>query len=699
MSRRISGMAVVVSVMLACVGPAGAAIQVTEGFDGYALGTHVSAAPPPGPGDFPTLNGPTGWSSPFRSHIGAGLQIEISAGPSGPLFDGAATTQYPTSWWRDRIMDPKIHSNSDGTVTWQGMKVSSAGAGGGAFRVNNQHGGMDYKVLLDGGNNYELRGGHIDTVSDPSGIGASTDISNPDFVLTKIVNIDIGGVKKSTASTWINPSLAGGEAGLGPADMSVTYDPYAGNRNIGEIVLQPGPNIRLDNIVFGQTYADALPDYTWGDPTTGGTWENHTNWTGSPGIPNGASDRAIFPQLPASDTSGGSGDLHTVNVAVAGGKTLRSLIFDGPSRVNVAHTKYELSGDPLTFADGGDITHAAFHTWQASHSQQTVNNDIIMQGDLGINMNWDSLNVNDFRLRGRIFGTGTLTLDNTHSPTGGTQTGRLHLHGDSSSTFSGPVVINGGNVMLYAGSLGDTATGTTINSGSIMGATAEPFTINGPAIFQSYGGNRVYSGNVLINVGGSLELNPGGNQLTASGDISGPGGVTTVSGHPTATIGGHVWITGANTFAGPLTLTERPGGTGGTGVTLNGSMAHSNIIVGLGVTLDGTCTIAFSDGDTIDVDGVFDAEAMQFDLLALTLMPATLVDYTGGTFTIGALPGLDGLLTTPSYDAGWRLTDTGDYIVAGMGAQGDIPEPVTMALTGLALAGLGGYVRRRRRSC
>ena len=262
MSRRISRMAVVVSVLLAWVGSAHAAILVSEDFDAYTLGTHVSAAPPPNPGDFPTLNGPAGWGTPFRSHIGAGLQIVISAGPTGGLFDGAATTQYADSWWRDRIMNPKIHSNSDGTVTWQSMDVNSAGNGGGAFRVNNQHGGMDYKVLLDGNNNYELRGGHIDLVSDPSGIGASTDINTPDLVLTKIVNIAGG---QSIASTWINPGLAGGEAGLGLADMSVTYDPFAGNRNIGEIVLQPGPNIRLDNILFGETFDDVTPAPDEGD--------------------------------------------------------------------------------------------------------------------------------------------------------------------------------------------------------------------------------------------------------------------------------------------------------------------------------------------------------------------------------------------------------------------------------------------------
>lgn len=232
------------------------AILVAEDFNSYSLGTHISVAPPPSPGDFPTLNGGTGWGTPFRSHIGAGLDIVIASGPSGGLFDGTAATVGPTAFWRDRIMASPILGNSDGAVIWQSMFVSTAGIGGGSFRVNNSNGGMDYRLLLDAGNHYGLNGGQTDLVTSTSSILASTSIGSPDFVLTRIENV-AGGM--STASTWINPILTGGEAGLGAPQLSVTYSPFAGNRNIGEINIQPGPNIRLDRILFGQTFNDVLP--------------------------------------------------------------------------------------------------------------------------------------------------------------------------------------------------------------------------------------------------------------------------------------------------------------------------------------------------------------------------------------------------------------------------------------------------------
>lgn len=76
---------------------------------------------------------------------------------------------------------------------------------------------------------------------------------------------------------------------------------------------------------------------------------------------------------------------------------------------------------------------------------------------------------------------------------------------------------------------------------------------------------------------------------------------------------------------------------------------------------------------------------------------------TGGTAEVGGLlwqptSGLPGNPGDVIEDAGTYtlVMDNGTGMVGAPPQQGDIPEPVTLALTGLALTALGGYVRRRR---
>jgi len=454
-------------------------------------------------------------------------------------------------------------------------------------------------------------------------------------------------------------------------------------------------------LLVGPAFAD---DFTWADANdyTGGAWETGTNWVGDPAAgPNALDANAILPQ--PGDPNAADKNPQPVTVTVTGPKLLQSLTFDGPSSVNVRGISYTVDAatdpatDTLTFADGGHITHAEFHTW--SVVKQRINNNIIMQGDLTINNNWNGGNKTEFGIYGTITGSGTLTLESTHKPDGGSGTGRLDLHGNSSATFTGDVVINSGQVQLYPGSLGDTVGITTLNQGSIMGATAENITVTGilgtkRCAYESYGGDRAYSGTTTLVGGATIELNPGGNQLTTGSNVNGTAivgeGNVLVTGWGNSSNRlqyGRIDMEGVNTYTGKLTIVK----TGNDGransgplLRLQGELSNSNIEILNGSMLHGdtvnntlTPTIHFSDGDTITligypeilndpdpptpaVNSIFDTELIKWDLMGLTAAPGatvTLVDYSSdGEFVLGATL-LDDVLTAESTTAGWVLTN------------------------------------------
>ena len=68
------------------------------------------------------------------------------------------------------------------------------------------------------------------------------------------------------------------------------------------------------------------------------------------------------------------------------------------------------------------------------------------------------------------------------------------------------------------------------------------------------------------------------------------------------------------------------------------------------------------------------------------------LDRATGVFAVGASFTIDATATNG------RAAIAGIQIVGHARLAGEIPEPATMVMLGLAVAGLGGYVKRRRRA-
>lgn len=113
--------------------------------------------------------------------------------------------------------------------------------------------------------------------------------------------------------------------------------------------------------------------------------------------------------------------------------------------------------------------------------------------------------------------------------------------------------------------------------------------------------------------------------------------------------------------------------------------------------------LALTDGEAMAVYNLAQHPDLNYDM---SVVPSLLDAHrdagsveVGGlswSFTTG-LTGNLGEVTGGGTDFQLMLTPNGTGLIgAPPGQQGDIPEPVTLALTGLALTALGGYVRRRR---
>jgi uncharacterized cupredoxin-like copper-binding protein len=234
----------------------GATIVVTEPFD-YTVGSWTSVAG----SAWTTLMGSssgTGWgTNNWFSHIGEGLSFKIATDAHTGTFADSTGLNYISNGFRERAMDPSVHSNTGGDVIWQHLTVSITATGtAGQLFTQNANGGGNFAVRVEANGTYTLLAEHGGAKSQTSTIQASQSATAPDVIVVKMEN-QIG-TGLFDVSLWVNPT-ATTAAGLPAPDLQILgATPYAGNRSIKSINWMPGTT-QIDNFILAGDYADIAP--------------------------------------------------------------------------------------------------------------------------------------------------------------------------------------------------------------------------------------------------------------------------------------------------------------------------------------------------------------------------------------------------------------------------------------------------------
>jgi len=292
-------------------------------------------------------------------------------------------------------------------------------------------------------------------------------------------------------------------------------------------------------------------DFAWNDPANGGAWDTVAFWTNNSAYPNSFIDTAVFPQ-PTNDTPNVA---YAVTVTSTGSKSVKALIFRGPSRTSLPRTAYTISGDPITIADGGMIIHEQFSTWNPVN--QTINNAIVFSGDASITNLWNGQNGSTFALNGQLSGSGTITLVDGLGNQGGT----LAVNGNNTN-LTGRIILRSRTVnatyspwfsMGHANAFGTNATPVILDEARVsLGSitTMKSFVVaNNSLLSGAWNATPAVSGSIVISNGLTLILGPPQSPRTGqfNGAISGDGNLAVGSGdNGTISLGGAT----TNTFTG-----------------------------------------------------------------------------------------------------------------------------------------------------
>jgi len=362
--------------------------------------------------------------------------------------------------------------------------------------------------------------------------------------------------------------------------------------------------------------------------------------------------------------------------------------------VNQASGSYEYSG---VLTNSGayalNIVKDGAGTWTLSGSSNYMGTTLVRGGALVVGNNsalgsaTSAVNLGDASSAGTIglFINGGITLGRTINVNAygtGTTIGGTNITG--TATYSNTITLGQGVYLSAAG-------GGTVNfQGDITGGAYNVTKTGAGTVVLT--GAKSYSGNTMIEQG-TLALGAGGSIASSTiavgadsfFDVSiyGPGGYTLGS---TQTLKGHGTVLGSINILG----TAAPGGSIGTLTMNNGTISGTlDIELASASSYDklvaDNLTLAL--GSTLHVsllDGYDPAQDTIFDIITVT---GALTD--GGV--IFDLPTFsDGRSWKTWDDTGTKLSSTGQIQV--------IPEPATIALMGLGLAGLVSLRRRSRKA-
>ena len=248
---------------------------------------------------------------------------------------------------------------------------------------------------------------------------------------------------------------------------------------------------------------------------------------------------------------------------------------------------------------------------------------------------------------GIVSGTGGLTVNQT------TATGTLTLSGAAANTYSGTTTVSSGTLIAAKdAAMGTVAAGTVVSnnaslgfSGGINYATAEPVTLNGAGTaaqgsLYNVSGANTFAGAVTLASASTIGSSVAANLLTLSAGITNGGFLLTTTG------AGDITESGVVGGVGGLTL----GGTGN--VTLSGAAANTfsgTTSVNGGVLLlnktvaNGAIVGPLIIGDNIGTDTVRLLASDQIaDTAAITTNLGGVLDLNNKNETIGSLAGLTG---------------------------------------------------------